>query len=297
MNKQINCHGCEHSFTVTRHNQRYCPSCRKARKQAAIDARTVACKVCDVVRYCTYGICEECQAAQDAERRAEYRATMASEKLERRREAEEIYVENFMEKHGPDSDRLTPRQHLALDRALENRRAKLLDNDRHGHHEFFILVCTVAYRRGVLTPARWARMRRMYFRQSVKWCDAVRELYEGITGHPLKESRGGGKGQNSLLGPDLKAALPLLRKLDADPTYAPDDEQAVPPEANALRSFLTALLGERDDEHGGRYGYGATLSNRAVQDAPEATPPEQIAHVNQDAIDAAFAEIMADVDM
>lgn len=65
--------------------------------------------------------------------------------------------------------------------------------------------------------------------------------------------------------------------------------------SSKLKDLRSRIKDEEDDHYGGRYGYGVKLPARQTQDEP--VNPEQVAHAEQDAIDAAFNELMQGVEL
>lgn len=286
---------CGKAFTVKARWQRSCEACIEARAAAeAARPPRLCCKCGKEFPRCHRRVCPECAKAQTEA----YRARHQADNLDRRRDPVEIYVELCMKKYGPQSDALTSRQQLALDRKIATLSKSLLTGRGHVHHEFYMLVCVVAFRRGILTEECWARMRRMDY-HGQRWQSEIRDIYTALGGQPLKECFFYGKRIIELSSDQLEPVLPMLRKLADNPTAAPQEDTAATSQkenrknesALGLWGALLGLgFGDEDERHGGRYGYGCKLPQPKPE--PEIVNPEQVDHADQDTIDAEFYEIM-----
>ena len=183
--------------------------------------------------------------------------------MTRRREDVEILIELYMERY--NGDPRSDRQWASLERKIDAQRTKVLTGypDLVTHDEFRMLVCVIAYRRGILTPERWAEMRRLAY--SGDKTIVLRDHFRDIMGRPLSdEQRSKHYSPASIHVDTLRPELPTLRKMFDDPNWRPS---------------------ARREE------------SRQESEATEDENPEQIAHPDQDRIDRIAAEVLAEIDL
>lgn len=139
--------------------------------------------------------------------------------LDRARTRVEILVEFYMKKLGPDSDNLTPRQHLALDRQISKLTRQILAEEYPVWHEFEFRLFVVAYRAGKLTPELWSKFRHMHPLGDA-YKTALALLFRDVVGRPVTRVKARRHGW-PLHGDELESELPTLRRRFDDPAYEP----------------------------------------------------------------------------
>jgi len=127
---------------------------------------------------------------------------------------------------------LPARDRIALERQIRALGVELCTTERDDsiHNEFRMLLCVAAYRRQVLTPERWARMRRLLY-SGGRWLEELRELYAVMMGVPLLEPLSRGK-YDILQVDDIEPLLSILDRMVDEPAWMPDREEVIAAQAN-----------------------------------------------------------------
>lgn len=262
---------------------RKCDDCRAAQTAANPACK---CKTCGKIdRYCRRGICPECREATRARRVAAWEAPVEN----RRRTLAEQYVELYMTKHSHASDDLTPRQHLALDRKLTATYKRVADD---WFEEFKCLVFVLAIKQGKLAPDRWNWFR-CHRTNTYVYRAAVATLHHEVWGSPRHWT----PSEHNINANFVGRVLPKLRAQLANSTVESEAPQDATDEVtDAKWADLAKWVAQSPMETQFtvlKMMFGFIARNEEeIANTENTFNPEEIPADNQDAIDAAFGELM-----